>query len=118
MRDPNYQWREVLPGDTSATLWDEKIVPFDSLPQVLNPTCGWVFNTNNTPYSSSDSLSNPVETVLNQTMGYQSKGVENNRSSRFMELIAQYDSLSYTDFKRIKFDQNYPQKLTYKSIIG
>lgn len=116
-RHSDYNWKGVLPGDTSATLWTD-FYPMDSLPQVLNPPSGYVFNTNNTPFSSSDSLNNPDETLLNRTMGYQSSGVENNRSSRFMELIVQYDSLSYVDFKRIKFDQNYPQHLTEPRMVN
>ncbi len=114
-RNPDYQWRAVLPGDTSATLWGEEVIPLDSLPQVLNPECGWVFNTNNTPYSSSNQSENPEEIALNKVMGYQSSQLENNRSSRFLELIAQYDSLNYEDFKRIKYDQQYPAKMTLPS---
>ncbi len=115
VRNPKYDWSTVLPGNTSATLWDGNLVPLDSLPQVLNPECGWVFNTNNTPYSASDKRDNFVETALNKTMGYQGVGLENNRSSRFLELINQYDSLSYTDFKRIKYDRQYPAKMIIPS---
>jgi acyl-homoserine-lactone acylase len=112
-RNPNYDWQSVLPGNTSATLWDPNTyIPLDSLPQVLNPECGWVFNTNNTPYSASDERGNFQETALNKTMGYQGTDLENNRSSRFLELINQYDSLSYEDFKRIKYDRQYPSKMT------
>ena len=73
------------------------------------------FNTNNTPYSASDNRDNFVETALNKTMGYQGVGLENNRSSRFLELINQYDSLSYDDFKRIKYDRQYPSKMMIPS---
>ncbi|MCH7524395.1 MAG: penicillin acylase family protein [Bacteroidetes bacterium] len=115
VRNPDYSWNKVLPGNTSKTLWNEEIIPLDSLPQVLNPPSGWVFNTNNTPFSATDSLSNSIETVLNKTMGYQSKGLENNRSTRFLELISQYDSLNYSDFKRIKFDSQYPSVMTTRT---
>jgi acyl-homoserine-lactone acylase len=111
LRNQAYDWQKVLPGNTSKTLWGSEIIPLDSLPQVLNPTSGFVFNTNNSPFSASDSLNNPKETNLNKIMGYQSVGLENNRSSRFLELMAQYDSISYTDFKKIKYDSQYPSKL-------
>lgn len=111
LRNPEYDWQKVLPGNTSKTLWGSEIIPLDSLPQVLNPTSGFVFNTNNSPFSASDSLNNPKETNLNKIMGYQSVGLENNRSSRFLELMTQYDSISYTDFKKIKYDSQYPSKL-------
>jgi acyl-homoserine-lactone acylase len=110
-RNPNYDWSKVLPGNTSETLWNDDIIPLDSLPQVLNPTSGWVFNTNNTPFSSTALINNPKETALNKIMGYQSVGLENNRSNRFLELMNQYDSISYDDFKRIKYDNQYPTKM-------
>jgi len=110
-RNPKYDWSGILPGNTSETLWTNETIPLDSLPQVLNPKSGWVFNTNNTPFNASDSISNFKETSLNKQMGYQSKGLENNRSNRFLELISQYDSLSYADFKRIKYDNQYPSKM-------
>ena len=53
-REAEYNWREVLPGDNSNLQWDEGYWPLDSLPQVLNPNSGYVFNTNNTPFFSSD----------------------------------------------------------------
>jgi acyl-homoserine-lactone acylase len=110
-RNPKYDWSGILPGNTSETLWANETIPLDSLPQVLNPKSGWVFNTNNTPYTASDSISNFKETRLNKVMGYQSKGLENNRSNRFLELITEQDSLSYADFKRIKYDNQYPSKM-------
>ena len=110
-RNPKYDWSKVLPGNTSETL-TTKYIPLDSLPQVLNPESGWVFNTNNSPFNSSDQQSNPKETELNKTMGYQSVGVENNRSRRFVELIESYDQLSYDDFKSIKYDNQYPSNMT------
>jgi acyl-homoserine-lactone acylase len=117
-RNPKYDWSGILPGNTSETLWGKELIPFDSLPQVLNPKGGWVFNTNNTPYNATDSLSNFKETSLNKVMGFQSKGLENNRSNRFLELISEYDSLSYADFKRIKYDNQYPSKMMTPKAIN
>ncbi|MBT8317532.1 MAG: acylase [Lutibacter sp.] len=115
IRNPDFAWDKVLPGNTSKNLWSHEIVPLDSLPQVLNPKSGWVFNTNNTPFSASDSLSNFKETSFNKTMGFQPTGLENNRSIRFLELISQYDSMSYDDFKRIKYDNQFPSKMTTRT---
>ncbi|GJM36123.1 MAG: penicillin amidase [Saprospiraceae bacterium] len=110
-RNPNYAWQEVLPGDTSSTLWTNQYFPLDSLPQVLNPESGYVFNMNNTPFSASAAADTPKETPANTVMGYQETGLETNRSARFMELIAQYDRLTYEDFKSIKNDIQYPAQL-------
>jgi len=112
IRNPKYDWKGTLPGDTSATLWTDAYFPIDSLPQVLNPASGYVFNTNNTPFSSSGLSDNPIEDEDNKTMGYQKTGIENNRSVRFMELMSQHDSIDYATFKKIKYDTHYPSKLT------
>ena len=117
-RNPTYDWSGILPGNTSKTLWGDATVSLDSLPQVLNPKGGWVFNTNNTPFSAADSLSNFKESGLNRQMGYQSKGLENNRSLRFLELIKQYNTLSYEDFKRIKYDLQYPTKMMRPTAVN
>ncbi|CAM1350068.1 penicillin acylase family protein [Tenacibaculum insulae] len=117
-RDPNYDWSKVLPGNTSKTLWNNTLVPYDSLPQVLNPSSGWVFNTNNTPFSATDSVNNFKETALNKQMGYQVTGMENNRSSRFLELMQAYDSISYEDFKTIKYDNQYPKKMMTRTALN
>lgn len=110
-RSPDFDWLKILPGNTSQTFWTEQSWPIDSLPQVLNPISGYVFNTNNTPYSSSDNLNNPQISRAHATMGLQNPEEENNRSLRFKELITEYDKLSYDEFLRIKFDRNYPTPL-------
>ncbi|WP_418361248.1 penicillin acylase family protein [Tenacibaculum todarodis] len=117
-RNPDYDWSKVLPGNTTKTLWNNTLVPFDSLPQVLNPSSGWVFNTNNSPFSATDSVNNFKETTLNKRMGYQITGMENNRSSRFLELMEQYDSISYEDFKTIKYDNQYPKKMMTRTALN
>ena len=37
-RDPQYNWKSTLPGNTSATLWTA-LHPLEDLPQVLQPIC-------------------------------------------------------------------------------
>jgi acyl-homoserine-lactone acylase len=51
----DYQyWRGLLPGDQSALIATDKdkIVPFDELPQVIDPPTGWVQNCNDSPWTS------------------------------------------------------------------
>ena len=117
-KNNNYDWSKVVPGNTSKTLWSNEFIPFDSLPQVLNPKSGWVFNTNNSPFSATDSLENFKETDLNKQMGYQITGMENNRSNRFLELMKKYDTISYDDFKTIKYDDQYPSKMMTRTALN
>ncbi len=110
-RDPSYNWKNVLDGNTSATIWEEKFYPIDSLAFLLNPKSGYVFNTNNTPFNASAPEDNLDPNSINKTIGY--FPYDNNRSLRFQDLISQYDKLSYEEFKSVKFDQNWRRNPTY-----
>lgn len=105
-RNPDYDWWNVLPGDTSATLWDENsTTPLSDLLQIKNPECGYVFNTNNSPFFSTGKDCQPEFADI-PTSRYYFK-FNNNRSLRMFELLNEQDSFSYEDFKRIKYDQKF-----------
>jgi acyl-homoserine-lactone acylase len=110
LRNPGYNWRGTLPGNTSQTLWTQ-IHSLEDLPQVLNPACGYVFNTNNSPFNSTAKAENIKQEAFDANMGYETH--ENNRSVRFMEFMDQYQKVSYDDFKRIKYDVQLPRKLHF-----
>lgn len=108
IRDPKFNWKSTLPGNTSATLWKE-LHPFSDLPQVLQPKSGFVYNTNHSPFHSTEGPENPI--LRFPTMGYET--LENNRSIRFAELVSAQDKISYDVFKRIKFDRQFPSKFAF-----
>jgi acyl-homoserine-lactone acylase len=113
----NYNWKGVLPGDTSATLW-KGFVPEKQLPQVKNPECGYVFNTNNTPFNVTCSTSNPDSgDVKRYPKHFDYVPYENNRSERFMEIINSRSTFSFSEFKAIKFDKQMPQKSVFLKSI-
>jgi acyl-homoserine-lactone acylase len=117
-RDPAFDWKGILPGDTSATLWQD-FYPLDSCPQVLNPPSGYVFNCNHTPFFSSGPGDSPDPAQVPATMGYKAPGDLTNRAVRFDELIQGYDKLSWEDFLRIKYDQAYSKPLkAYPKLEG
>ena len=45
-------WNGVIPGDRSDLIATDTIVPFDQLPQVIDPPTGWVQNCNDSPWTS------------------------------------------------------------------
>ena len=112
VRDPQYDWKKTLPGNTSATLWNQ-LHPLADLPQVLQPKSGYVYNTNHSPFHSTEGPENPV--VKDITMGYET--LENNRSMRFEELVKPLNKVSYADFKRIKFDRQFPARYAFPTNI-
>lgn len=115
VRDSYFNWEKVLPGDTSATLW-KTFHAFNEIPQYTDPKASYLFNVNNTPFNATapeenlDSLDFPTE------MGYSLKN--NNRSIRFQQLMSREDQLSYEDFKRIKFDIQYPDQFQFEEDIN
>ena len=112
MRDKDYQWKATLPGNTSKTLWSA-FHPIADLPQVLNPACGYLFNSNHSPFNATAKEDNIQAKDYNPTMGYETH--DNNRSHRFMELMQQYPKLNYENFKRIKYDIQLPASLAYQT---
>jgi acyl-homoserine-lactone acylase len=110
MRNPAYDWSKTLPGNTSKTLWTT-FHPLEDLPQMVNPPSGYVFNTNNTPYNATAPNDNLNPDNFDKTMGMERW--DNNRSKRFMELVAQYPTLNWEEFKTIKYDLTLPKDLAY-----
>lgn len=108
VRDKNHNWKTTLPGNTSATLWNQ-LHPIESLPQVLQPKSGFVYNTNHSPFHSTEGPENPKVTDI--TMGYET--LENNRSKRFEEMLKPLNKVSYEDFKRIKFSRQFPSNFYF-----
>jgi acyl-homoserine-lactone acylase len=45
-------WNGVIPGDRSELIAGDEIVPFDQLPQAIDPPAGWVQNSNDSPWTS------------------------------------------------------------------
>ena len=115
VRDESINWRNLVIGDTSSIILND-YHPYEDLPKLLNPPSGYLFNTNNSPFNSTKKEYNLLEENYSSTFSYKEK--ENNRSLRFMEIIKDYDKLSFDNFKVIKYDQQYPDSLAYVGNIA
>lgn len=109
-RDSKFDWKKTLPGNTFRTLTEE-YHNFEDLPQLTNPSSGYLFNTNNSAYSASAAHDNLSFDDFDSTMGYQLH--ENNRSIRFMQLMEEYDTITWENFLSIKYDAILPDSLHY-----
>jgi acyl-homoserine lactone acylase PvdQ len=49
-RDPTFDFTKPVDGSNPATEW-MGLLTVDELPQLLNPKCGWLYNSNNWPWS-------------------------------------------------------------------
>lgn len=104
VRNPNYDWSNYLPGDTSKTLWTEYL-PFDDLPQVLNPPSGFVQNANGTPFRTTLGAGNPDPGLYSPTLGLDTD--ISNRSLRMLELFGNDGSITPEELVKYKFDMQY-----------
>ena len=109
-RNNKYKWTDVLPGNTSETLWTE-YYKTSELPQVINPKSGYIYNANHSPFKSTSLNENPNPQNFNSNMGFET--FDNNRSTRIFELIESFNAINYKDFKTIKYDNKFPTPFNY-----
>ena len=50
-RDPAFDWTKPVDGSNPATEWRE-LLSVDATPHLLNPQSGWLYNSNNSPWSA------------------------------------------------------------------
>ena len=50
-RDPGFDWTKPVDGSNPATEW-HGLLSVDETPHLLNPASGWLYNTNNWPWSA------------------------------------------------------------------
>lgn len=117
-RNPNFDYRGIVQGDTSATIWDFEYHKVDEQPHILNPKCGYVYNCNHMPFASSapEDCPNPAQ-YNEKTMGYWRNN--NNRGRRFQEWMQkrQNAKLSYQDFLSIKYDLQMPDSSLFMTSL-
>jgi acyl-homoserine-lactone acylase len=50
-RDPKFDWTKPVDGTDPATDW-QGLLSVDDSPKLLNPASGWLYNSNNSPWSA------------------------------------------------------------------
>ncbi len=102
-REDGYNWHELLAGDENANIWTS-YVPFDSLPQVLNPPDGFLQNCNSNPYLATGNMED-VSKPLPEWTGIET--YQTNRALRALETFGADSSISRDDFFKYKYDTQY-----------
>ena len=111
LRAEGYDWEQYLPGDSSATLWTDYLPPAD-LPQVLNPTSGFIQNANSSPFQTTVGPENPDPAGFSPTFGIESRMT--NRALRLLALFGDGNPLSFDQFTAYKYDITYAAE----SVVG
>ena len=92
-------WNGVVPGDRSDLIATDKIVPFDELPQVLDPPSGWVQNCNDSPWTSTY----PMVLDPSKYAPYIAPPpAQTQRSQRSIRLLAESAKITLADLKAMK----------------
>ena len=110
IRAKGYDWTDVVPGNTSETLWNT-YYDIKDLPQVVKPKSGFVYNANHSPFKSSSAADNPNPDDYAKEMSFET--YDNNRSTRLLHLLEEEERIDYKRFKRIKYDHQLPTPLQY-----
>jgi len=107
-RAQGFDWKGVLPGDTSKAVWTS-YVPFAAYPAVIDPPSGWVADSNNTPFHSTAPADDQRREDFADELGIETNVT--NRTRRWITLFAAAPArMSRDDLLRIKFDKAYARE--------
>ncbi|MEO1251961.1 MAG: penicillin acylase family protein [Pseudomonadota bacterium] len=104
VRDPSYDWSEILPGDEAGALW-QGVRGFDAAPSVVNPESGYVVNANHTPFKASGEGDNPDPDAFPPEYGVDTRTT--NRGFRIQTLYGGDRSITEEEFLSYKMDAGY-----------
>ena len=82
-RDTKFDWRKPVDGSDPATDW-KGVHSVDESPLVVSPKNGWLYNTNNWPYSAAGKDSPKRD----RFPGYMEEGVENPRGIHAIRVLS------------------------------
>jgi acyl-homoserine-lactone acylase len=104
-RKEGIDWSGELPGDRSDLIWTSYL-PFAQVPQLWDPRCGLVFNSNNTPFRATACDDDGMNAkAYSPTLGIQTNMT--NRAWRAFETFGSDTALTDQSFRAHKFDLTY-----------
>ena len=100
-RNAGFDYRHVLPGDTSRD-FRPGTVPWAQVPRNVNPKSGFLINANNSPYQAAGTGSELNPADYSPLLGIETDTT--NRATRGIELMAADGAISADELNAIKFD--------------
>lgn len=103
-RDATFDWTKPVDGSNPATEWNG-VLSFDESPNVVNPPNGWVYNTNNYPYSAAGAHSPKQKDYP----AYVDSGSENPRGIHAIEVLDGKKGFTLDGLIAAAYDSHLPE---------
>lgn len=113
-RMPGWNWLQDMPGDRSDLIW-EGYLPFETVPKLINPQSGLLYNANNSPFNATDGRDNLTPILFPVSMGL--SRTETNRSMRLTELTNNSRPIGRDRLLALKFDLKYAENSEYPTLL-
>jgi acyl-homoserine-lactone acylase len=91
-------WQNTMPGETSASLWTQ-LLPYDSLPRIVDPASGFVQNSNSPPWFAT--IPSPLSPE--QFPAYVAPSALNMREQRALQMLTGAGRLSFDDLVKMRY---------------
>ncbi len=108
-RDPAFDWSRPVDGSTSATEW-KGIHTVEQSPDLLNPSNGWIQNTNNSPWSAAGAQSRRARDFA----PYFDEGSENPRGLHAIEVLTRRNDFTLETLLAAAYD---PHLIAFDDLI-
>jgi acyl-homoserine lactone acylase PvdQ len=99
-RDPSFDWGDPVDGSDPRTEWGD-YHPLEDLPQILNPSSGFLLNTNSAPFVATDSVSFTREDFPAYMIGNEENNARAVSSRRVLQGL---QGVTFDDFARAVWD--------------
>ncbi len=98
-RDPRFDWTKPVDGSDPATEW-HALLSVDETPHLLNPASGWLYNTNNWPWSAAG----PSSPKKADYPAYVENGGESARGLHAIRVLQNKKDFTLTSLRDAAFD--------------
>jgi acyl-homoserine lactone acylase PvdQ len=102
-RDTRFDWTKPVDGSDPATEW-KGVLSIDETPRLLNPKSGWLYNTNNHPWSAAG----PDSPKKSDFPAYVERGGENPRGLHAIRLLENRKDFTLDSLVTAAYDSYQP----------
>ena len=106
-RARGWNWQDYLPGVRSDLIWESQI-EFAGMPQITNPSSGFILSTNQDPFKVTAEQDNLDAADFAPELGLQTRMT--NRADRGLQLFDETGAMSAADFRAVKWDKAYARE--------